>query len=401
MARVSLETVPPEEAIRFFRAKHDLRSFDWRDLWQAEHAAAFTVAKSAGFDILGDIRESLDQALAEGATGQAFKKRLKPLLQAKGWWGRREVVDPLTGQVVEATLGTPRRLQTIYRTNLRTAYAAGQWERIQRVKGGMPYLAYYTAGDERVRDEHRRWHGTVLPVDHPWWQTHFPPNDWGCRCKAVQLSRRQLEQRGLEVSEEPSSATRSWRNKRTGKVETVPEGVGPGWAYNPGAVRGAQLGRVLADKIGAMPEPMARAAVQDMLGGSGARYLMAGKPDAVPLPVTVLPPVIERALGGETLQLAMLSAATAARQVSRHGDVGVEDYAVVQQLVDRGRARVEGSRHVGFMGWVAGQLWKAVVKWTADGRERHVTTLRRATPRNLRAFERRGELLRDEAPGGP
>ena len=22
----------------------------------------------------------------------------------------------------------------------------------------------------------RAWHGTVLPVDHPFWQTHFPPN---------------------------------------------------------------------------------------------------------------------------------------------------------------------------------------------------------------------------------
>jgi hypothetical protein len=46
MAGVRLEPLPPEEAIRFFRAKHDLRTFDWRDLCQSEHfAAAFNRRK--------------------------------------------------------------------------------------------------------------------------------------------------------------------------------------------------------------------------------------------------------------------------------------------------------------------------------------------------------------------
>ena len=39
-----------------------------------------------------------------------------------------------------------------------------------------------TVGDERVRDQHRDWHGKILPIDHPFWKVNFPPNDWGCRC---------------------------------------------------------------------------------------------------------------------------------------------------------------------------------------------------------------------------
>ena len=39
-------------------------TFDWRDMWQADHAAAFTVAKSAGLDILGDVHSALVDALA-------------------------------------------------------------------------------------------------------------------------------------------------------------------------------------------------------------------------------------------------------------------------------------------------------------------------------------------------
>ena len=33
------------------------------------------------------------------------------------------------------------------------------------------------------RPEHLAWRGTLLPVDDPWWQTHFTPNGCGCKCR--------------------------------------------------------------------------------------------------------------------------------------------------------------------------------------------------------------------------
>ena len=36
--------------------------------------------------------------------------------------------------------------------------------------------------DERTRETHRAWDGLTLPVEHSFWKTHLPPNDWGCRC---------------------------------------------------------------------------------------------------------------------------------------------------------------------------------------------------------------------------
>ncbi len=66
-------------------------SFDWRDVWQQEHAHAFTVAKAARADILADIHEAVDNAIREGTTLHQFRKQLTPLLQKKGWWGKRTI----------------------------------------------------------------------------------------------------------------------------------------------------------------------------------------------------------------------------------------------------------------------------------------------------------------------
>ncbi len=38
----------------------------------------------------------------------------------------------------------------------------------------------------RTRPEHQKWNGIILPVNHPFWNTHLPPNDYGCRCTVIQ-----------------------------------------------------------------------------------------------------------------------------------------------------------------------------------------------------------------------
>ena len=50
------------------------------------HARSFTVARSAGFDILGDIQTALTKALQGGSNFALFKQELEPILQKKGWF---------------------------------------------------------------------------------------------------------------------------------------------------------------------------------------------------------------------------------------------------------------------------------------------------------------------------
>lgn len=228
----------PEEAIAWFAAKGYKFSFDWRDTWKEEHARAFTVAKVAQQDLLADLKEAIDNAIRSGQTLGSFRKDLRPLLEAKGWWGEKEVVDPKTGEKKVVELGSARRLRIIYDTNLRQAQAAGRWERMQRLKERRPYARYVAQLDGNERPEHRAWHGTVLPLDHPWWKTHAPPNGWGCRCKMQQLSDRDLARFGYQVSEAaPPNPKRVWMNARTGERTLVPKGIDPGFDYNPGESR--------------------------------------------------------------------------------------------------------------------------------------------------------------------
>ncbi len=124
-APVQLKPLPPEEALRYLRSKGYRTGFAWQDVWQQEHARAFTVAKAMRLDILGDIREALDKALAEGIPFEQFKISLRPTLEAKGWWGRKEMVDPATGETSDVQLGSPRRLKIIYDTNIRTLRGLG------------------------------------------------------------------------------------------------------------------------------------------------------------------------------------------------------------------------------------------------------------------------------------
>ena len=235
-----IEAVAPKDAIAAYEARRGKlsRSFSWQDVWQEEHANQLTVAKSAGFDILKDIEAAMAKALADGQTLSQFSKELRPILQRKGWWGRKLVVDPLTGDMVAAQLGSMRRLKIIFETNMRVSYAAGHWASFERTKATQPYLRYVALLDEATRPSHAAHHNLVLRVDDPYWDQWAPPNGWNCRCTLQRLSERglkRLQKEGETLKfRPPDYSSRDFVNRRTGEVTEVPDGIDPGWAYNPG-----------------------------------------------------------------------------------------------------------------------------------------------------------------------
>lgn len=244
-----LGVIEPRDAIAAFQRRGLLQpSFRWQDVWQEEHARAFAVAGVQRLDVLQTVRDALDTKLSDGGSLADFRKAVRGALAAAGYWGDVEITDPATGETRIARFDN-RRLQLIYDVNVRQSYASGRWAAIERNKRLFPFVRYVTMDDERVRVSHRAWHNLVLPVDDPFWQTHFPPNGWRCRCQAMAVDQKmvdRLKAAGADIkTQAPPADPITYVNPRTGEIAPIPHGIDPGFAYNPGARRDAALHETL------------------------------------------------------------------------------------------------------------------------------------------------------------
>ncbi|PKM10436.1 MAG: hypothetical protein CVV15_06520 [Gammaproteobacteria bacterium HGW-Gammaproteobacteria-5] len=272
---LGLFQLTPKEAVEFLQGRGDLvASYNWQDVWQEEHTRQFTVSRLTNLDVLESLRDSITQSVQGDLSRRDWNKNARAVLADAGWWGKKELIDPQTGKTVTTTFD-PARLKLIYDTNTRTAYSAGLFERIERNKRTHPFIRYITKRDERVRASHRAWDNITLPVDHPFWDTHIPPNGWRCRCRVIGVSQRDYD-KGVAPNGEPlkktapSTETRTWVNKRTGEVSQVPVGIDPGFGHNPGRARMANMATVQADKIASASASLGAAAAAIMTPGEQA-----------------------------------------------------------------------------------------------------------------------------------
>jgi len=390
---IRLKALPPEKALEFFRQKGFKIGFDHRDVWQAEHQAAFTVAKAMQMDLLRDIREQVDAAIELGLPFQEFRDTLKPKLVQRGWWGRSMMTDPKTGETKEVQLGSTRRLKFIYDTNLRTAHAEGQWARIQETKDTLPFLMYDHLSSAHERKEHAAWDGMVIPADDPWWQSHYPVKAPNCKCRVVQLGQRQLDRQGLTVGKAPVEQYVNHLNKRTGEVETTPIGVHPMFNYPPGGRR-ASLVKHLAERIEQVPPELKSTAVRSVTGEAFASW--AAKPVGA-FPMAILPAQYVKALGAKT-DLVRLSAETMAKQLKVHPELALSEYSLIQDTLDRGRSIPDADQSMVFLLEDSGYV--SVVKATASGKALFLTSFRRLSSREVKRNEEIKRLLRKATEGG-
>lgn len=268
-AFAALRRLQPEQALAFLKQRGLItQTYGWTELWQDEHSIQFTISRLASADLLSEIRQMIVDSVAGDLSRTDYMRDARAALASKGWWGEQEVVDPDT-QEVKRTRFDPQRLKLIYDTNTRQAYAAGQWERIEATRRTQPYLRYVTQRDEKVRATHRAWDNVTLPSDHPFWATHYPPNGWRCRCRVVQVNRRDYE-RGITPTGQPMKkkapevVMRDWLDKSTGEIKRVPAGIDPGFGYNAGQARARALQQLQRDKLQSLPSDLAAALLRQI-----------------------------------------------------------------------------------------------------------------------------------------
>lgn len=300
----SFKPGPPPEASRYLKNKGLRPSFSWLDVEPEEHAVAFAVAKMAELDLLAAARAEVQKALDEGLPFAAFKKNWQSRPGLAEWLGKSEQEDPLTGEIVEIKRSPARRLRVIYDANLRSARAAGQWERIERTKAAFPYLEYQLGPSERHRPQHVEKAGMIIPVESAFWDEWMPPNGWGCKCWVRQVTRAEAERRG--ISPAPEVPDTKWTNPRTGDVRIVPVGIDPGWERNPGKLRREGMEALLAEKLEALPDNVARAATRDIATSWAAERVLTGSSPAA-VPIAILPRDIAVAAGIDATVVRMTS----------------------------------------------------------------------------------------------
>ncbi|CAM5764705.1 phage minor head protein [Bosea minatitlanensis] len=374
MAVEDLFATAPKPVVEYFDRRPSRPSFRWDEVAPREHALAFTVARTAGFDVLDDIRTATRKAVVDRIPFAQFRDELVPLLKAKGWWGEKRVIDPRTGETTKVQVGSLRRLDLIYDANIRSAEAAGDWARIQRVKDALPWLEYLTSTSERKRPLHLSWVGTTLPVDDPWWSTHYPPNGWRCKCR---VRSRAVPREGAQLTRPPLNP-RPWTNRTTGESRLVPAGIDPGWDNNPGRAREQMAGRRLVARLDRMGSEARREAVRHLRqdpvfsyvteNGAGFDYHRRLDPaqqgaGRLRWPVAVLPDPLAARLG-TTSRTVALSVADAAKIVVKHPEIGPDFWAVLQAGLDQPEA-VDGDEKLRVLVRIGGKPFMVVLKRTA------------------------------------
>lgn len=247
----------PQKALEYIKQKKLKPAFSYKDVWNEEHITSFTVAKVMQIDILKDMKDAVEKAIANGETLSQFKKNLLPTLYQKGWSGKQIIKDDKTGEDVEVYIDAPHRLKTIYETNLRSAYMKGRFDRSYE-SDAHPYLMYRVGPSKVHRPEHLAFDGLILDKNDKFWLSHNPPNGWGCKCYTVAVSKarkERYEKEGipgdspLEASNpermpltikikaktvSPKISYKTYINKRNGTISKVPSGVDPSFNFNQG-----------------------------------------------------------------------------------------------------------------------------------------------------------------------
>lgn len=208
-----------KEAISYLRNKLPEATLKHDDLAGPVNSTVFAVAGATKADLLGELHKSLVTGLEKGTTITQFRKDFDASVQKNGW-------------AYKGKRGW--RTAVIFNNNMRAAHMAGRWVQLQANKDNRPYLQYRTAGDSRVRPQHKAWNGLIFHIDDSFWLTHYPPNGYGCRCTIRAYSNADIDTLGVKPSPPFKIKTRRVVSQDGEITDEVPNGIDPGWDHNVG-----------------------------------------------------------------------------------------------------------------------------------------------------------------------
>lgn len=163
------------EALQYAHSKKVVMPDEFYQMDLKTRQMATTVSFLSSLEQVESVVKTLNKTLASGGTFNDFQKLI----------AESEIILP------------KHYLDNVFRTNIQSAYGHGRWQQQQKNKDKRPYLMYSAINDSRVRPAHLALNRIVLPIDHPFWLTHYPPLGFRCRCTVIALTEKQALKYGV------------------------------------------------------------------------------------------------------------------------------------------------------------------------------------------------------------
>jgi SPP1 gp7 family putative phage head morphogenesis protein len=208
---------------------------------------ATTVSGLASLDQIIEVIDSVTQSMARGESFAEWQR----IAMLRGWGL------------------PPGRLETIFRTNVQTAYSDGHWRAFEENKARRPFLMWSAINDSRVRPTHLAMDGYIAPVDDAIWREWHPPAGYNCRCSQISITEAQAIARGYGKQTQPNVHPDKGFAGHGGIGTVMAEKI----AKAPPAVRQAVVQRTVPIAPKAYGPPVSGALTLPTTGGKASRSL--------------------------------------------------------------------------------------------------------------------------------
>ena len=273
---------------------------------------------------------------------------------------------------------------------MNTARAQAHYKNAKANAEDRPYWQYDALQDGRTRPHHAAMDGLVFRHDDPFWDSHYPPNGFNCRCRVRAFTEDDLKERDLKVTSGNEHLRQVDQqvgvDKRTGEVIKRPATEfrhgdrvmtpDPGWNYNPGATATRDLQAVEIRKMErnlAQGEgKLVRSSITEGLGSKPFRNFInkTNAADGEVYPVAAVSEQRAKYMGlPEQSGILRLSSESVdkARHRKRFAGFSTEDWNRVQRLMDDGEWFENRPRHRALWMEDEGHFYMLIVNYTDTG----------------------------------
>jgi len=168
-----------KDAADFLKAKQILTPAEFGELEMGYRRFAFTVAQVESKRLIRETRDLLVENVRAGGNLKDWRKAVDQAFAKAG-------ADPMS----------PWHAETVYRTNIASAYSAGNYDMLHHpaVAEEFPVFRFEGVGDDRQSDICRPIDGVTLPRDNAFWRYHWPPLHHACRSTVRGIHQSRLDE---------------------------------------------------------------------------------------------------------------------------------------------------------------------------------------------------------------